>query len=82
VNVSERALNLCGWVGGGICLLAYGLMVQEVLSSSSLTFLLMNFTGCICLIYYTFRKGAFANAALNTVHLTITVVALARRLIV
>lgn len=77
--MTDRWLNLCGWFGGGICLLAYGLMTQGFLSSFALTFLLMNFVGCICLIYYTFRKGAFANAALNTVHLTITLVALARR---
>jgi hypothetical protein len=75
----ERALNLCGWLGGGICLLAYGLMTQNLLGSSSFAFLGMNVIGCICLIYYTYQKGAVANAALNSIHLTITLTALIRK---
>jgi hypothetical protein len=57
------------------------LITQQILSSNSLIFLSMNGVGCICLIYYTFHKGAFANATLNTVHLLITLLAISRRLL-
>lgn len=75
---NQKYLNFLGWFGGIICLTGYGLNTQQILSSKSLIFLLMNGIGCICLIYYTFHKGAFANAALNSVHLLITILALSR----
>lgn len=75
---NQKYLNFLGWFGGIVCLTGYGLITQQVLQSDSLIFLMMNGIGCICLIYYTFHKGAFANAALNSVHLLITLVALSR----
>jgi hypothetical protein len=74
----ERYLNFLGWFGGVVCLTGYGLNTQQILSSSSWTFLLMNIFGCCCLIYYTYRKQAFANAALNSVYLLITLVAISK----
>ena len=38
----DRFLNSLGWGGGIICLIAYGLNTQEMLASTSLSFLLMN----------------------------------------
>jgi hypothetical protein len=78
---NQKYLNFLGWFGGIICLLGYALITQQVLSSNSLIFLIMNGVGCICLIYYTFHKGAFANAALNSVHLIITLLAISRWLL-
>lgn len=72
----HKYLNYLGWLGGSISLLAYGLNTNQIISSRSLTFLLMNTTGCCCLIYYTFNKRAFANTALNTIHLLITLTAI------
>jgi hypothetical protein len=71
-----RNLNLIGWVGGSVCLAGYGLNTHQILSSNSISFLTMNIFGCCCLIYYTYRKEAFANAALNAVHLLITLLAI------
>ncbi len=79
--VNQKYLNFLGWFGGIICLVGYGLNTQQILHSDSITFLTMNVIGCICLIYYTFHKGAFANAALNSVHLLITIVAISRWLL-
>ena len=76
----EKYLNYLGWLGGAVCLAAYGLNVQQILSSGSLVFLMMNIFGCVCLIYYTFRKSAFANTALNSVYLFITLIAIAKQL--
>ncbi|HQU85932.1 MAG TPA: hypothetical protein PKY59_22590 [Pyrinomonadaceae bacterium] len=74
----QKYLNFLGWFGGIVCLTGYGLITQKFLPSDSIIFLIMNFVGCICLIFYTFHKGAFANAALNSVHLLITILALSR----
>jgi len=72
----SKYLNSLGWGGGIICLIAYGLNTQQLLASTSLTFLLMNVLGCCCLIYYTYMKEAFANTALNGVYLLMTLLAL------
>jgi hypothetical protein len=74
----ERYLNFIGWFGGVVCLTAYGLNTQQILSSSSSAFLSMNIFGCCCLIYYTYRKQAFANTALNSVYLLITLAAVSK----
>lgn len=76
---TERVLNSIGWTSGAVCLLAYALVTQQLLATNSLTFLGMNGAGCVGLIYYTFKKGAFANVALNCVHLSLTLLAIGRR---
>lgn len=78
---NQKYLDFLGWFGGVVCLAAYGLNTQQILSSNSLVFLLMNIFGCCCLIYYTFRKGAFANTALNSVYLLITLIAITSQLL-
>ena len=75
----ENRTELIGWTSGVLCLVAYGLMTQQIVTGNSLTFLGMNAAGCIGLIYYTYSKRATANAALNTVHLTITMIAFVRK---
>ena len=75
----DKYLNQLGWGGGMVCLLAYGLNTQELLASTSPSFLWMNIIGCCCLIYYTYRKQAFANTALNSVYLLVTMLALGRQ---
>jgi hypothetical protein len=72
----DKYLNSLGWCGGIVCLIAYGLNVQQVLASTSFAFLWMNVFGCCCLIYYTYKKQAFANTFLNAVYLLMTVMAL------
>lgn len=65
-----------GWCGAIVSLVAYGLNTQQILSSRSLVFLLMNGFGCTCLIFYTFRKKAFANTVINSVYLLLTLSAI------
>lgn len=76
----DRFLNSLGWSGGIACLIAYGLNTQEILASTSFTFLLMNVFGCCCLIYYTYKKEAFANTFLNGVYLLMTLLALSKQI--
>ncbi|MBX7172665.1 MAG: hypothetical protein K1X72_16975 [Pyrinomonadaceae bacterium] len=77
----HKYLNFLGWFGGIVCLIGYGLNTQQILSSNSLIFLTMNIFGCVCLIYYTFQKGAFANTALNSIYLIITLLAVSKSLL-
>lgn len=77
----QKYLNFLGWFGGIVCLIGYGLNTQQFLSSESLIFLLMNTFGCGCLIWYTFEKKAFANTALNSIYLVITLIAISRWLL-
>ena len=65
-----------GWCGAIVSLVAYGLNTQQVIGSGSLVFLLMNTFGCTCLIFYTFRKKAFANTVINSVYLLLTLSAI------
>jgi hypothetical protein len=76
----DKILNILGWGGGITCLIAYGLNTQEMLASTSLGFLLMNVLGCCCLIYYTYKKEAYANTFLNGVYLFMTLLALMKQL--
>lgn len=76
---NQRYLNSLGWFGGIVCLVAYGLNIQQRLDSNSLTFLFMNTIGCCCLIYYTFKKEAFANTVLNGVYLFMTLLAIGKQ---
>lgn len=77
----QKYLNALGWFGGVVCLAGYALNTQQILGSGSLVFLSMNAFGCGCLIYYTYRKGAFANVALNSVYLIITLAAIGQTLL-
>ena len=65
-----------GWSGAFVSLIAYALNTQQIIGSGSLVFLLMNSFGCSCLIFYTFRKKAFANTVINSVYLLLTLSAL------
>jgi hypothetical protein len=76
----DKYLNSLGWGGGIVCLIAYGLNTQQLLASTSLAFLLMNVFGCSCLIYYTYKKEAFANTVLNGVYLFVTLLALSKQI--
>ncbi|HEY8562665.1 MAG TPA: hypothetical protein VIL74_19965 [Pyrinomonadaceae bacterium] len=65
-----------GWSGAVVSLVAYALNTQQFIGSGSLVFLLMNAFGCSCLIFYTFRKGAFANTVINSIYLLLTLSAI------
>ena len=80
-GLNKRILNVIGWAGATTSLTAYSLNSHRVIESSSLVYLLMNLMGCTLLIIYTFRKGAYANAALNSIWFIVTLLALGTLLI-
>lgn len=80
--MSEKDLDvlmeIIGWIGSMEILLAYGLNSYQKIRSDALSFVLLNLTGGLFLITYTFYKEAFANTFLNFVWVIIAVVALIR----
>ena len=68
--------NFIGWAGAFVSLIAYTLNTQQLVGSRSYIFLVMNTFGCSCLIFYTFRKQAYANTIINSVYLLITLLAI------
>ena len=69
-------VEIIGWVGSAEILLAYALNSYQKIRSNSLTFLILNLTGGLLLMVYTFYKDAFANTFLNLVWVIVAVIAL------
>lgn len=63
----ELLIDILGWIGSVEVLIAYGLNVANRLKSNSLTYILLNLTGGIFLIIYSFYYSAFANTFINVV---------------
>ena len=68
--------EIIGWIGSLAILVAYALNSYQKLRSDSLTFLILNLTGGLLLMAYTFYKDALANTFLNLVWVIVAVVAL------
>ena len=74
----ELFIEVLGWVGSVIILIAYGLNSYQRIKSDSLSFYLLNLTGGIFLIIYTISKEAFANTFINVVWVLIAAIAMIR----
>jgi hypothetical protein len=71
-------VEIVGWVGSVMILLAYGLNSYQNIRSDSLGFYLTNFLGGMCLIVYAIYKDASANAFINIVWVIVAVIAIIR----
>jgi hypothetical protein len=69
-------IDVIGWIGSVQVIAAYGLNSYQRIKSSSLTFILLNFIGGICLIAYSYYYAAYANTFINVVWVMIAVPAL------
>lgn len=76
--INARIINAAGWTGAIVSLTACSLNSNGLIVSKSLLYLTMNALACALLIFYTFRKRAFVNTALNSVWLLITLIAFCR----
>lgn len=74
----EILIEIIGWVGSIVVVLAYGLNSYQKMRSDSMVFYLMNLTGGLALIVYTIYKAAYASAFINIVWVIIAVVAIIR----
>jgi hypothetical protein len=69
-------IDIIGWTGSFMVVVAYGLNSYQKIKSDSLTFLLLNFLGGLFLIIYTYYIAAFASTFLNVVWVIIAIPAL------
>jgi hypothetical protein len=76
--VTEFVIEIIGWVGSVLVLLAYALNSYQKLKSDSLWFMGLNFTGAAFLIVYTVIKHAYASAFVNVVWIIIAVIGIIR----
>ncbi|MDZ4714748.1 MAG: hypothetical protein SH819_04695 [Cytophagales bacterium] len=74
----EILIDVLGWSGSVMVILAYGLNSYQRLTSGSLGFVLLNLFGGIFLIIYSYYYSAFANTFINVVWVLIAIPALIR----
>jgi hypothetical protein len=74
----EVVIDVLGWVGSVLILLAYGLNSYQKIRSDSWTFSVLNLSGAIFFIIYTLYKEAYANAFLNIVWAVIALIGMVR----
>lgn len=66
-----------GWYGTFAIILAYALSSFSILSSSSVTYQILNATGAIGIIYISSKKEVYQSVVLNIIWLTIALIAVA-----
>jgi hypothetical protein len=78
VTPQEIAVEVAGWTGAGLILLAYVLVTVGRLTGQSLAFQWMNLFGAAGFIINGWSHGALPSTALNVVWMIIAAVALWR----
>lgn len=75
------ALEIIGWIGMVLILIAYITSNLDLLNLHSLPYLLMNLVGSISLVLVAWRKRDLQPAALNLIWSVIALVSLARLIV-
>ena len=76
---SELIINILGWTGSVLYLLAYGLVSMKKAEGDSVLYQGMNIIAGILLVIYTLSLGAFATTGLNAVWVVIGLFTLGRK---
>jgi hypothetical protein len=79
--MGETVVEIIGWAGSIIVLIAYALNSYKKLKSDSVPFQVMNLIGGISLIVYSVYKDAFANTFINIAWVLIAIVTITKVLI-
>ena len=74
-------INLCGWIGAGLILLAYLLLSLRKLAANSYTYQFLNVIGAGAIGLSSYVKAAWPAAALNFSWMIIGVYALVTMLV-
>jgi hypothetical protein len=74
----EILIDILGWIGSVEVLLAYGLNTYQKIKSDSIAYILLNLTGGIFLIIYSFYYAAYANTFINVVWVIVALIALVK----
>ena len=71
-------INIIGWTGSGLVVLAYGLVSTNRLKGNSFNYQMLNLLGAIFLLINTVYFGAYPSSFTNIVWITIAIVAIVR----
>jgi hypothetical protein len=71
-------IEIIGWIGSVMVLLAYGLNINKMLASDALLYYLLNIGGSACLVLNTLVHHAIPSAVVNIIWVFIATTALAR----
>jgi hypothetical protein len=63
----KLVIEIIGWVGAALVLIAYGLLSAHKLSSRSVTYQVLNIGGSIGLVINTGWNGAIPSAVVNII---------------
>jgi hypothetical protein len=74
----ELLIEIAGWVGAGLILLAYALVSAGRIEARSVPFQLMNLVGAAGFVLNSGFHGAWPSAILNIIWIGIAAVSLAR----
>ncbi len=72
-------LNILGWTGSILYLVAYGLVSMKKTQGDSLLYQGMNIVAGTLLVIYSFALGAYATIGLNAVWVAIGLITLGRK---
>src|SRR5262249_10416809 len=72
-------VDVIGWLGAVLLLLAYALVSGKRLDGASVRYQLLNVAGAVLLIVHSAWYGAYPSAALNVVWAIVGLVALTRK---
>lgn len=64
-------VNLAGWLGALMLLLAYILVSSRKLAGDSLTYQMLNLVGSSCLLVNAFHFGAYPSVGVNSIWILI-----------
>lgn len=73
--MTRFAVDLAGWLGAGLLLLAYGLVSFQKLRADSIHYQLLNAAGSCGLIVNTAYYRAYPSAFVNVIWIIIAIVA-------
>lgn len=76
---SKLAIDILGWTGSILYLLAYALVSMKKTEGDSLLYQGMNIFAGVLLVVYTLSLGAYATTGLNTVWVAIGLFTLGRK---
>jgi hypothetical protein len=75
----ELLINILGWTGSILYLLAYALVSMKKTEGDSLLYQGLNIVAGILVVIYTLALGAYATTGLNAVWIAIGLITLGRK---
>ena len=76
---SKLAIDILGWTGSILYLLAYALVSAKRTEGDSILYQGMNIVAGVLLVVYTLSLGAYATTGLNAVWVAIGLITLGRK---